>query len=91
MLTVENDVNGDSKSTNERGPLVRWVCRAGTRDSAMAALVSPIQHIFFLVHHFNSCVPTAQQSGQAAVLGRLSFNMCLRRILSDIMQEKEEK
>jgi hypothetical protein len=50
--------------------------------SALAALVSPVQKICFLaVHFFNSCVPIAQQAGQAAVLGRLSFNMCLRRIL----------
>jgi hypothetical protein len=40
--------------------LVRWACRAGTRDfcSALAALVGPAQNIFFLtVHYFNTCVP----------------------------------
>jgi len=40
-------VNGDSKNTIPW--LVRWACRAGTRIfcSALAALVSPVQKIFF--------------------------------------------
>ncbi len=49
LLTVETEVNGDSKSTNESGLwLVRWACRAGTRDfcSVLEALVSPVQNIF---------------------------------------------
>jgi hypothetical protein len=56
--------------------------RANTRHfcSALAALVSPVQNIFFLVHYFNSYVSIAQQVGQADVLGRLAFNICLRRI-----------
>ncbi len=50
LLTVETGVNGDSKSTNERGPsfwLVRWAFRAGTRDawSASAALVGPVRNM----------------------------------------------
>jgi hypothetical protein len=59
---------------------VHWACRAGTRDfrSALAALVGQLQNIFFLtVHYFDSFVPIAQQPGQAAVLGRLSFSTCL--------------
>jgi hypothetical protein len=58
--------------------LVRWACRAGTRDfcPALAALVSPIQNIFTVLC-FNSFVPIAQQAGQAAVLGRLSLSLCL--------------
>jgi hypothetical protein len=33
--------------------------------------------IFFLaVHYLNSLVPSAQQAGQAVVLGRLSLSMC---------------
>jgi hypothetical protein len=34
LLTVETEVNGDSKRTNERVLpwLVFWVCRTGTRD-----------------------------------------------------------
>ncbi len=81
-MIVETEVYGDSKRTNERGPswLVRWTCRAGTRDicSALAALVGPVKNIFFLtVHYFNSFVPIAQQAGQADVLGRLSLSVCL--------------
>ena len=82
LLTVETEVNGDSKSTNERALywLVRWACRAGTRDfcSVLAALVGPVQKIIFLtVHYFNAFVPIAQLAGQAAVLGRLSLIDCL--------------
>ncbi len=58
--------------------LVPWACRASTRDfcSALAALVGPVQNIFFhTVHCFNAFVPIAQQAGQAAVLGRLSLSM----------------
>ncbi len=61
--------------------LVRWACRAGTRDfsPALTALLCPVQNIFFPhnVHYFNSFVPITQQAGQAVVLGRLSPNMCL--------------
>jgi hypothetical protein len=60
--------------------LVRWACRAGTRDfcSALTALVGPVQNIFFLtIHYFNYFVPIAQQAGQETVLGRLSLSMCL--------------
>ncbi len=60
--------------------LVLWACRAGTRDfcSALAALVGPVQNIFFLtVHYFILFVYIAQQAGQAVVLGRLSLSMCL--------------
>jgi hypothetical protein len=56
LLTVETEVNGDSKRTNNRGLpwLVRWTCRAGTIDfcPAWAALVSPVQNIIFLAVHF---------------------------------------
>jgi hypothetical protein len=43
LLTVETEVNGDSKSTNEKG-VPPWLVRcAGTIDfcSALAALVGP--------------------------------------------------
>jgi hypothetical protein len=53
--------------------LVRWACRAGTRDfcPAFAAPVCPVQNIFFLtVHYFNFFVPIALQAGQAALLAR---------------------
>jgi hypothetical protein len=60
--------------------LVSWASCVGTRDfcSALSTLVGPVQHIFFLaVHYFNSVVPIAQQTGLAAVLGRLSLNVSL--------------
>jgi hypothetical protein len=61
--------------------LVRWACRAATRDfcSSLAALVGLVQNILFFltVHYLNSFVPIAQQAGQAAVLGRLSLSVCL--------------
>ncbi len=53
LLTVETEQNGDSKSTNERGPWsVRWALHAGTRDFclALAALVGPVKNIFSSSH-----------------------------------------
>jgi hypothetical protein len=46
LLTVETEVNGDSKSTNERGPSLVGC----TRDfcSTLADLVGPVQNIYFL-------------------------------------------
>jgi hypothetical protein len=84
LLTVETEVNGDLKSTNERGPF--WVgslgllCFVGTRDfcSALAALFGPVQNIFFLtVHYFSSFFPIAQLARKAVALVRLSLSMCL--------------
>jgi hypothetical protein len=70
LLTVETEVNGDSKSTNERGP---WARRFFL--SSFEALVGLVQNIFSLtVHYFHSFVPNAQQAGQAAVLGSLISN-----------------
>jgi hypothetical protein len=60
--------------------LIRWACRASTRDfcSALAAIVGPVQNIFFLTEqYFNCFVPVTQQAGQAAMLGRLSLSLCL--------------
>jgi hypothetical protein len=74
LLTVETEVNGDSKRTNERGPSLVG-CK---RDfcSTLAVLVGPVQNIYFLnVHFFSSFVPIAQQAGQADVLGRLSHRI----------------
>jgi hypothetical protein len=40
--------------------------------------MGPVQKILFLTgHYLNSLAPMAQQAGQAAVLGRLSLNVCL--------------
>ncbi len=63
--------------------LLYWHENAGTRDfcSALAALVGPVQYnTFFSLYtthsiqyiYFNYFVPIAKQTGQAAVLGRLS-------------------
>ncbi len=75
-------MNGDSKSTNERGPsLVGLVMQCWYRRffSALAALVGLVQIIFSLtMHYLNSLSPSRRPSGwQAAVLGRLSRSMCL--------------
>jgi hypothetical protein len=85
LLTVETEVNGDSKCTNERGPFLVGSLGLSCRHkkflfliSALAALVGPVQNVFFLtVHYFNAFVLAAQQAGQAAVLGRLSLSVCL--------------
>jgi hypothetical protein len=56
LLTGETEVNGDSKSTNERGSSLVGC----TRDvcSTLAALVGPVQNIYFLnVYFFSSFVP----------------------------------
>jgi hypothetical protein len=66
-------------------------CHAGARDfyPALAALVSPVQNIFFLAaHFFTLCVSIAQQSGQAVVLGRLSLSMCLCVEITKIQEIK---
>ncbi len=57
--------------------MVRWACRAGTRYfcPALAALVSPVQNIFFLGRTLFQVI--AQQAGQAVVQGRLSLNVSL--------------
>ncbi len=63
--------------------VVRWACSAGTRNfcSALPALVSPAQNIFFLTeHYFNSFVPIPppkKKAGGAVVLGCLSLSMSL--------------
>jgi hypothetical protein len=54
--------------------------RAGTKDfyPALAALVGPVENIFFLTaYYFNIFIPIAQQPGQAVMPGRLSLIMCL--------------
>jgi hypothetical protein len=87
LLTVETAVNGDSKSTNERGPSVVGSLRLSGRYkrflfSLLAALVGPKQNLLFLtVHFFNSFVPITQQAGQTATLGCMSLSMCLWCIL----------
>ncbi len=58
LLTVETGVNGESKSTNERGWLVRWACREITRQLcfALASLVNSVKKYFF-PHFYISLSP----------------------------------
>ncbi len=76
LPTVETEVNGYSKSTNERGPsLVGSLgCRAGTRYFCHSNWTTT--KYLFLTGHY-SFVPIAQQAGQAFVLVRLYLSMCL--------------
>jgi hypothetical protein len=53
-----------------------WLVRWALLYPALAALVGPVQNMFFLtVYYFNSFVPIAQQAGQAVVPVRLSLNI----------------
>jgi hypothetical protein len=55
---------------------LHWACCAGTRYfcSKLAAPAGTAQNIFFLaIQFYNSFVSIAQQAGQSAVLGCLSF------------------
>ncbi len=81
-LTVETEVNGDSKRTNERGPSLvgslDFSCRYKRLLFCLGCSSRPSTKYFFLtVHYLNSFVPIAQQAGQAAVLGRLSLSVSL--------------
>jgi hypothetical protein len=83
--SVETKVNGDSKSTNERGPsLVGSMgssCTYKRLLSCLCLLWSAQYKIFFfspytiLIYVFP---PIAQQPGQAVVRGRLSLNVWSR-------------
>ncbi len=82
LMTVEAEVNGDWKSTNERGPsLVDSLglsCRYKSFLFCLGCYSRPSTKYFFpSVHCFNSFIPIVQQAGQAVVLGRLSLCMCL--------------
>jgi hypothetical protein len=84
LLTVGTEVHRDLEGTNERGPslvgLLGLSCRYKRVLFCLGCSSRPSTKYFFLtvlVHFFTSFVPIAQQAGQAAVLGRLSCNMCL--------------
>ncbi len=76
---VEIEPDEYSRSSTNEGVLpwlVRWAHGAGTRDlyPALAALVNPVQNIFFLAaHYFTLFVPIAQQPERAVVPGHLSL------------------
>jgi hypothetical protein len=73
--------------------LVRWACRAGTRDflSCLGCSSQPVKNVFSLTAHYLLfyVFHIAQQSGQAVVPGHLSLSMCiwlrLRHWLSDAL------
>jgi hypothetical protein len=77
LLTVETEVNGDSKRVQIEGVLpwlAGWACRAGTRDFLSCLGCSrrlSTKYFFLTVHYFISFVPIAHQPGQAVVLGHL--------------------
>ncbi len=81
LLTVEIESNGDSKSTNERGPsLVSSLglsCRYKGFLSRIGSSNQPSTQYFFphCTQYFNPFVSIAQQAGQAVMLGRLSLSM----------------
>jgi hypothetical protein len=83
LLTVETEVNGDSKKTNERGPFLVGLLGLSNRNNeflfCLGCSSRPIKKYFFLtIHYFNSFVPIAQQAGQATVLGHQSLSVCLK-------------
>jgi hypothetical protein len=82
-LTVETEVNGDSKSTNERclslvGSL-GLSCRYKRFLSCLGCSNSRPRTKYFFPHRtlLQSFVPIAQQAGQAVELGRLPFILCV--------------
>ncbi len=82
LLTDETEVNGDSKSTNERGPsLVGSLglsCQYKILFSCLGCSSRPSTKYFFLaVYYFNSFVPIDPLPGQAVVLCRLSISVCV--------------
>ncbi len=83
LLTFETEVNGDSKSANEKGPALVGSLGLSccTRDfcPALSALVGPVpsKYSFLTERYFNAIVPIAQQTRQAGVQGRLSLSKCL--------------
>jgi hypothetical protein len=71
--------------------LLRWACRAGTRDfyPDLAALVSPGKKNFLTkrtLFHFVS--PSPSNLGQAVVLGRPSLSLCLLVLSPRINSQK---
>jgi hypothetical protein len=73
-LTVETEVNGDLRSTKERGPsLVGWAHCASTSDfcPAFVSVGSLVQNMFFLIEHYFSSIAQLL-AGQAVVLGHMS-------------------
>ncbi len=82
LLTVETEVNGDSKSTYERSPSLVGSLGLSYRYKRFLLCLgcsSQLRRKYFFPHSilFQFLCPIDQQAGQTAVLGRLSLNMCL--------------
>ncbi len=73
-MTIETEVNGGSKSTNERGPFLVGSLGLSCHAEIFVLSQASTKYFFLTVHFFNCFVPIAQQAGQAAVLGRLSIS-----------------
>ncbi len=78
-MPVETEMNGDSKSTNERCRslvgLLGLSCRYKRFLFCLGCSSRPSTKYFFSLSQF--LCTHRQQAGQAAVLGRLSISMCL--------------
>jgi hypothetical protein len=70
------------KELNERGPSFSGLVVPVQEIFAQPWLLGLVQNIFPHRTLFQFFVPIAQQSGQAAVLGRLSLSMCLCSVLT---------
>ncbi len=79
LLTVEIELNGDSKSTNERSHSLLGSLGLSCRYKRfLFCLGCSSRPIFFSSYTISiRLFPIAQQAGRAAVLGRLSLSMCL--------------
>ncbi len=79
MLTVETEVNGDSKSTNDRGPsLVSSICLLCRYNRFLFSPgCSSRPNIIYFFPHRTLFLFLCPQTGQAAVLDRLSLSTYL--------------
>jgi hypothetical protein len=78
LLTVVNEVIGDSMSTNEKGPsLVGSLCLSYRYCSALAALVGPVQNIFPYCTQLIPVSSSPSKLGSQLCLGCLSLSVCL--------------
>ncbi len=80
LLTVDTEVNGDSKSTNKRGPFLVGSLGLSCLCTIFCLGCSGWPSKIFLSTPYTISIPLspiAQQVGKAVVLGRLSLSMCL--------------
>jgi hypothetical protein len=85
-LTIETEVNGDSKRTNERGPFLvgslGLLCQYKRFLSALAALVGPVKNFFSLPYTISIALSPSHSK-----LGRqLCWVACLLVGVSGITQ-----